>query len=91
VAHDAPADESARLYLYAWALAWYLSFDEPVLGTPALERYLAREDRAQGAVERFEKLVGMPLAKFETRWRADLQTVAPPATAGAANRRPKTD
>ncbi|MBX9791198.1 MAG: hypothetical protein K2Y37_19940 [Pirellulales bacterium] len=91
VAHDAPRDASARLYLYAWGLAWYLSFDEPVLGTPALERYLARGDQPTSEVERFETLVGMPLEKFETRWRAHLQTLAPQATSGEANGRRSTD
>ena len=84
VAHDAPGDSSARLYLYAWGLAWYLSFDEPVLGTPALERYVARGGQPTSAVERFETLVGMPLPKFDARWRADLQTLAPLATPGEA-------
>lgn len=87
VAHDAPADESARLYLYAWGLAWYLTFDEPVLGTAALEQYLARDQKPLTPVERFEKLVDMPLAKFEARWRAGLQTLASPVAAGDANRR----
>lgn len=88
VAHDAPADESARLYLYAWGLAWYLAFDQPLLGTPALDSYLSRSGEPGGAIPRFEKLVGMPLAKFEARWRADLQTLSPRAAGPARRRKP---
>ena len=89
VAHDAPADESARLYLYAWGLAWYLAFDQPLFGTPSLERYLSRSGEPSGAIPRFEKLVGMPLAKFESRWRADLLTLAPRDAGPARRRKPK--
>lgn len=89
VAHDAPIDESARLYLYAWGLAWYLAFDHPLLRTPALEGYLSRAGEPRGAIPRFEKLVGMPLAKFEARWRADLHTLAPRDAGVARRRKPK--
>jgi hypothetical protein len=58
------------------------------LGTPALESYLSRTGERSGVIPRFEKLVGMPLAKFEARWRADLQTLSPPTTVPARRRKP---
>jgi hypothetical protein len=58
----------SRAYYFSWGLAYYLAFEQGVLGTDEFEAYL---NPAAGisAVERFEKLVGMPLAEFEPRWR----------------------
>jgi len=64
--HDAAA--SQRHYLYAWGLAWHLTFQENLLGSPRLDEYVAAalpDDR----LARFEKLVGRPLAEFENEWR----------------------
>jgi hypothetical protein len=59
-----------RYYFYAWGLAYYLTFEKRLLGSPALEKYLqpgnARLDQAQ----RFQHLIGVPLGQFDNEWRA---------------------
>ncbi len=42
IAHDGDRQVSDRHYLASWALAFYLTFECKVLGTPALDRYAAR-------------------------------------------------
>jgi hypothetical protein len=58
----------SRLYYYSWGLAYYLAFEQGVLGSTEFEAYLNPSSSAT-PVERFEKLVGMPLTQFEPRWR----------------------
>jgi hypothetical protein len=59
----------SRAYYYSWGLAYYLAFDQGVLGTSDFEAYLRPSTGGMSTVARFEKLVGMPLATFEPRWR----------------------
>ena len=68
---DHPGGESAsqRYYRYSWGLAYYLAFRQPLLETAALDRYVDRAAAATKPAERFEKLVDLPLDKFESRWR----------------------
>jgi len=61
--------QSNRLYAYAWGLAYYLTFEKHALGSPALDQYMAPPAKNASPVERFEKLVGAPLANFEPAWR----------------------
>ncbi len=56
----------SRAYYYSWGLAYYLAFEQGVLGTADLEAYLTPAAN-MSAVARFEKLVGMPLPQFEPR------------------------
>jgi hypothetical protein len=58
-----------RYYAYSWGLAYYLAFEQNVLESAAFEQYLTAS-AGTPAVERFEQLVGMPLADFEIKWRA---------------------
>ena len=67
--HDTSSAASDRLYAHAWGVAYYLAFQQHLLGSPALERYVAPEAKKLAPVERFERLVGMPLGKFEQQWR----------------------
>ncbi len=69
LAHRASPSEASRWYLYSWGLAYYLTFEQPVLGTPEFDEYIRLESESKLPVERFEKLVGMPLDQFEGRWR----------------------
>jgi hypothetical protein len=69
-AHHGNAASASRLYLYSWGLAYYLTFEQPVLGTQKLQRYVDPAAADKPDVERFEELVGMPLKEFEARWRA---------------------
>jgi hypothetical protein len=72
VYHPGGASASKTYYLYSWGLAWYLTFRQPVLETVALDRYVDRSAAKLPPVARFEKLVGMPLDQFESRWRAEM-------------------
>ncbi len=64
------ADGADRHYACAWGLVYYLTFEKRLLGTAALEEYVGQPAKSMPPVERFEKLVGMPLAEFEKAWRA---------------------
>ncbi len=57
-------------YAYAYALAHYLTLVAPVVGSQALDEYVARENGRQEPLARFERLVDQPYAAFETQWRA---------------------
>ena len=67
--HRGDAEQSSRLYLYSWGLAYFLAFEQPLLGTSDLERYVGPDTTGRSDIERFEALVGMPLAEFQQRWR----------------------
>jgi hypothetical protein len=72
VFHPGGEAASERYYLYSWGLAYYLAFRQPVLETAALDRYVDRAAAKSDPIARFEKLVGMPLNQFESRWRAEM-------------------
>ncbi len=57
-------------YVHAWGLAYYLTFEKHLLGSPALEKYLQSGNARLSQTKRFEQLVGMPLAEFENEWQA---------------------
>jgi len=59
-----------RHYLYAWGLAYYLTFEKRLLDGEALNEYVRKANPGTPPVERFEKLAGTPLAQFEREWRA---------------------
>ena len=64
-----------RYYVNAWGLAYYLTFEKRLLNSPALERYLRRENARLAPAERFRLLVGMPPpAEFDEQWRAFIQS-----------------
>jgi hypothetical protein len=58
-----------RCYLYSWGLAYYLTFEKNLFRLDALEPYALNEPPL-GPIARFTRLVGMPLSKFESQWRA---------------------
>lgn len=68
--HDGDGQSVSRAYYYSWGLAYYLTFEEGVLGTAALDAYLSPAAADVDPVERFEMLVGTPLDAFQSRWRA---------------------
>jgi hypothetical protein len=68
--HRNEAAQSSRLYLYSWGLAYFLTFEQPLLGTKKLEDYVRPDTTGLSAIERFETLVDMPLDQFQQRWRA---------------------
>jgi hypothetical protein len=58
-----------RHYLYAWGLAWYLTFEGNLLASERLNEYVANSAQEIDPIARFERLTGRPLAEFETAWR----------------------
>jgi hypothetical protein len=70
VAHGSNSDKqvSDRYYLAAWALAFYLTFEQRVLGTPALDRYVHALKRGRDPLLAFRDLVGKPLPAFEKQY-----------------------
>jgi hypothetical protein len=67
--HADAGKDVARAYYYSWGLAYYLAFEQGVLGTNAFEAYLDPKQSEGDAVGKFERLVGMPLGEFEPKWR----------------------
>ena len=59
-----------RYYVHAWGLAYYLTFEKHLLGSPALEKYLQSGNARIAPAQRFQQLIGVPLRQFEREWRA---------------------
>lgn len=73
VAHAQEKQAADRNYLAAWALAFYLTFDRQVLGTPALDEYLKALQRGVEPLEAFHTLTGQSLEVFEKGFRSYLK------------------
>lgn len=67
------AATSREAYLLAWGLAYDLALGAPVLSASSIRSLAASTD--DGAA-RFGRLVGMPLADFETGWRGRMLALA---------------
>jgi hypothetical protein len=65
VAHGGNRQVSDRHYLASWALAFYLTFDQKVLGTPALDEYVRSLRHGTDVAEAFQALVHRPLPELE--------------------------
>ena len=61
------AEASGQYYLYAWGLAYYLTFVQNRLDDATLHDFLAAPNATRQ--QRFERLVACPLEEFEVRWR----------------------
>jgi hypothetical protein len=57
-----------RYYLYAWGLAYDLAFEKNRLRPEVLDAFLSNAEDF-GPAARFTRLIEMPIAKFERRWR----------------------
>ena len=85
VAHASDKQVSNGYYLHSWALAFYLTFDRKLLGTPALDRYVRALKHGSDPAEAFRNLVREPLPAFETKFHAYVQNLRPDGSvAGAA-------
>ncbi|HTU20848.1 MAG TPA: DUF1570 domain-containing protein [Gemmataceae bacterium] len=83
VAHDGDKQVSDRYYLASWALAFYLTFDRKLLGTPALNAYVRRLQRGTDPLEAFRELTGQSLKAFEHDFRHYLEHLHPDGHVGA--------
>ncbi|MCH5374523.1 MAG: hypothetical protein JJ992_11140, partial [Planctomycetes bacterium] len=63
-------------YLYAWGLAYYLAYEQNLLGGERLDEYVANSRRF-GPASRFTRLTGVPLSKFEKAWRDAVLALKP--------------
>jgi hypothetical protein len=83
VAHDGDKQVSDRYYLASWALAFYLTFDRKLLGTPALDTYVRQLKRGTDPLEAFGELTGQSLAAFERDFFSYLTRLYPDGHVGA--------
>lgn len=72
VAHASDQQSSDRYYLNSWALAFFLTFGQKVLGTPALDDYVRALHRGTEPLAAFQDLVRQPLEGFEEEYRGYL-------------------
>ena len=75
IAHDATATTSRRHYLYAWGVVYFLTFENSMLGSSALDEYVHAEN-PRGPRGRFEDLVQVPLAEFQATWQQAMLELA---------------
>ena len=73
---------AVRHYAYAWALAYYLTFNEPLLGGADLDQYLAVGASDASPTARFEQLVGRPVERFEAQWLEAIAAMRPAPQSG---------
>jgi hypothetical protein len=77
VAHDGNKQLSDRHYLASWALAFYLTFDRKLLGTPALDGYVRQLKRGTDPLDAFHELTGQSLSAFERDFHHYLEHLRP--------------
>ncbi len=68
-------EQANRLYAYAWAVAYYLAYYQPVLGSDTLDAYVSKEAAQLPPPQRLEKLLGTPIGQFESRWLKTIQAL----------------
>jgi len=86
VGHDIGPRESRDRYLLAWGLALDLAILDPVLSPDALEALcrapastpVTSADAARERIAEFERLVGMPVDRFEEAWHRRLRAARAP-------------
>jgi hypothetical protein len=83
VNHGGEQRISDQYYLASWALAFYLTFERKMLGTPGLDRYVqALKVQDADPLAAFTSMVGRPLAEFEKSWHKYLLDLRPDGAAG---------
>ncbi len=71
--------ETEQYYLYAWGVAYYLTFQYNVLAGSQLDDYVAPWSDTDDPLVRFERLVGMPCQEFDAEWRRHMLNLRPAA------------
>jgi hypothetical protein len=82
VAHRGEGLVSDRYYLASWGLAFYLTFEKRLLGTKALDDYVAALKRGSDVLDAFADLVGKPLGPFEKEYQQYLGKLRRDGTTG---------
>lgn len=83
VEHASDQQESDRAYLTSWALAFYLTFERRLLGTPRLDAYVRLMKQGADARQAFCDLVGQPLPAFEKAFHQYLLSLRPDGSTAA--------
>jgi hypothetical protein len=78
VVHATEKQTSDRFYLASWSLAYYLTFERKLLGTKAMDQYVAALHRGGDPSASFRDLVGQPLNQFEKEFREYLAKLPTP-------------
>jgi len=65
VDHASDKRNSDRYDLTSWALAFYLTFERRLLGTPELDQYVVAGKRGVNPLDAFALFAGQPLASLE--------------------------
>jgi hypothetical protein len=68
VAHASDEAGSDRYYLFSWALALDLTFEQRLLGTPSLDDYVRSLKAGADSQEAFCRLTGKALPLFEQQF-----------------------
>ena len=68
VAHATDGQISDRYYLTAWGVAFYLTFEHRLLGTPRMDQFVRSLKSGEDVLDTFRDLVGQPLPEFEKRF-----------------------
>jgi hypothetical protein len=79
-AHAADRAATDKYYLTAWSLAFHLTFERRLLGSAALDDYLAALTRGTDPEDAFAALVGEPLPAFERDFYRYLLQLQPDGT-----------
>jgi hypothetical protein len=80
--HSDHRGAAERAYLTSWALAYYLTFERRLIGTPALNKYLIALNSGGDPRAAFVSLVGQELEAFEKQWHAYLLRLLKDGTVG---------
>jgi hypothetical protein len=83
VQHGSDQQVSNSYYLTSWALAFFLTFDRHLLGTPKLDEYVTACKRGTDPLEAFRDLTGEPLSKVEKDFHEYVLKLRPDGTTGA--------
>jgi hypothetical protein len=86
VAHTQESQVSDRYYLASWALAFYLTFERPSLGTARLEEYLKALQRGVDPLDAFRDFAEQPLGDFEKGFHDYLRHLRDDGTAPMARK-----
>jgi hypothetical protein len=76
-AHAAERAWADKLYLASWALAYHVTFERRLLGSPALDHYFGTLREGADPLDAFQALVGEPLPQFEQDFRRYLLRLQP--------------
>jgi hypothetical protein len=80
IAAAARPEAPDRYYVNAWGLVYYLTFEQRLLTTPVLEKYLRGENARLAPAARLRLLTGAPMGEFEAKWREYVSTRTGPAS-----------